>query len=337
MKVLLMAPSPPDLYRGPAATVLRYREGLQRRGHLCELFGSTGEGGIKQSLEGTIGRFKPDIVHAHDAFRTGIQLLGLRIPWVVSVSGEDMNVDMVEGDHAALVCEVYRRANRVLVPSSSSVDLLEQRIPESVGRIDIVPRAVRQMHTGGTDLRRSLGIPRHRVLILLAGGLRPVKAQHRAISLVRILRQAGIDAEMIIVGPEQDEEYAQGLKEMAAEESRIRILPAISRERMGAILKDADIVLNTSLSEGMSPIILEAGILGRPVVASDNAGNRELVRHKETGLLFDDEETMSKCMIALIRKRSVAGAMGVRMREDFKRRFDQETEIDRLLSAYAAA
>ncbi|MHC5066137.1 MAG: glycosyltransferase [Planctomycetota bacterium] len=332
-----MTPSPTDLYRGPAATVQRYREGLQRRGHLCELFGSTGEGGIKQSLEGTIGRFKPDIVHAHDAFRTGLQLLGLHTPWVVSVSGEDLNVDMVEGPHAPLVCEVYRRAKRVLVPSPSSASLLEERVPETVGRIDIVPRAVQGIQTGGTDLRRSLGIPRHRVIILLAGGLRPVKGQHRAISLVRILRSAGVDAELIIVGPEQDEEYAKGLKDLAAEESRIRILPAISHERMGAILMDADIVLNTSLDEGMSPVILEAGMLGRPVVASDTAGNRELVRHKETGLLFDDEETMSKCVLALVRKRSAAGAMGVRMREEIKRRFDPEMEIDRLLSAYAAA
>ena len=93
---------------------------------------------------------------------------------------------------------------------------------------------------------------------------------------------------------------------------------------------DADIVLNTSLNEGMSPVILEAGMLGRPVVASDTPGNRELVRHKETGLLFEDEESMSKCVLALVRKRSAAGAMGVRMREEIKRRFDPEMEIDRL-------
>ena len=84
VKVLLMTPSPANLFLGGAATVARYREGLQRRGHLCELFGGTGEGGLKQSLEGTIGRFRPDIVHAHDAARMGVQLLGLRIPWVVA-------------------------------------------------------------------------------------------------------------------------------------------------------------------------------------------------------------------------------------------------------------
>ena len=36
-----------------------------------------------------MGRFKPDIVHAHDALRTGVHLLGCRTPWIVSLSGEE--------------------------------------------------------------------------------------------------------------------------------------------------------------------------------------------------------------------------------------------------------
>jgi glycosyltransferase involved in cell wall biosynthesis len=332
-----MTPSPTELYRGAAETVFRYREGLQRRGHLCELFGGTDEGGIKQSLEGTIRRFKPDIVHAHHAARTGLRLLGLRVPWVVSVSGEDIHRDMIDDESGPLTCEVFRKANRALVPSESAAKLLEERVPSTVGRIDIVPRSVREMPTGGTDLRRSLGIPRSRVLILLAGALQPLKAQHRAIGLMPVLQNANIDAEMVIVGPDQDEEYAAEIKAMAEKHPRIRVLPPLSRERMGATYLNADVVLNTSVEEGMSPIILEAGMLGRPVVASDVPGNRELVAHKETGLLFGDEDDLSRCVLAIVRNRSAAGALGVRMREDFKRRFDIESEIDRLLSAYAAA
>lgn len=337
VKVLLLTPSPPEIYRGSAATVRRYQAGLQRRGHLCEVFGYTPEGGLKQSLEGTIGRFKPDLVHAHDAFRTGIGLLGLRRDWVVSVSGEDFHHDMVENAHGPLVCEVFRRANRVLVPCDNNARAMEERVPETIGKIDVVPRGVKRLPTEGTDLRRSLGIPRHRFLILLAGGLRPIKGQHRALSLVRTLRSSGVDAEMIIVGPEQDEEYAHELSTQVAKEPGVRILPALSWERMGAAYADADVVLNTSLDEGMSLTILEAGCLARPIVASRVPGNETVVTHRETGLLFDDEEQMSKCVLAMARNRSAAGALGLRMSEDFKRRFDPEREIDRLLSAYAAA
>ncbi len=337
VKILLLTPAPAEHHLGSANTVQRWREGLQRHGHLCEIFGAVTEGGLKESLEGAIDRFKPEIVHAHDAFHNGVPLLGLRIPWVVSLSGEDFHHRMVSDPLGVLVGQVLLRSRRVLVPTPSLATEVEQAIPDAVGKIDVVPRAVDRLATDGTDLRRSLGIPRSRFLILLPGGLRPIKGQYRALPLVRLLRGAGIDAEMIIAGPEQDADYAAELRRLAAQEPGVRILPTLSPERMGAAYVDADVVLNTSLSEGMSPTILEAGALGRTVVASDAPGNRDLIRHKETGLLFDDEQSLAKCVLALARNRSAAGALGVRLREEIKRKFDPQREIDQLLAAYAAA
>jgi len=337
MKVLLMTPAPTDLYLGGAATVSRYREGLQNCGHLCELFGGTSEGGLKTSLEGTIARFRPDVVHAHDATRTGIQCLGLRTPWVVSLSGEDLHHDMLDPERGAIVCEVVKRAHRVLVPSAEAGLAVEERVPDAVGKIDVVPRAAVRLATQGTDLRRSLGIPRQRFLVFLPGGLRPIKGQHRAVAVIGLLRAAGADVEMIVAGPDQDTLYASELREMCKQHPGVRVLPTLAHDRMGAAYTDADVVLNTSLSEGAAPTILEAGILGRAVVASDVPGNRELIRHRETGLLFDSEEDMAKQILALYRNRSAAGSLGVRIREDFQRRFDVGREIGALLSAYAAA
>ncbi|MFK7741295.1 MAG: glycosyltransferase family 4 protein [Planctomycetota bacterium] len=337
MKVLLMTPAPTHLHLGGIATVNRFRDGLQQRGHLCELIGGTTEGGLKTSLEGTIGRFRPDIVHAHDALRCGVQLLGSRTPWVVSLSGEDLHQDALDDQNGPLVCEVVRRAHRVLVPSEQAGLVVEERVPDAVGKIDVVARAATPLPTSGTDLRRSLGIPRQRFLVFLPGGIRPIKAQHRAISVVKLLREAGADLEMILAGPEQDEVYADHVRELCEQQPGVRLLPTLASERMGAAYVDADVVLNTSLSEGASPTILEAGVLGRPVVASDVPGNRELIRHKETGLLFQTEEELAKQILALYRNRAAAGALGVRIREDFSRRFDSDKELRSLLSAYAAA
>ena len=332
-----MTPAPTHLHLGGMATVGRYREGLQRSGHLCELFGSTSEGGLKQSLEGTIGRFKPDLVHAHDALRTGVHLLGLLTPWIVSLSGEDLHHDMVDDARGMIVCEVVRRASRVLVPNEAAGMLLESRVAEAVGKIDVVPRAAVRLPTNGTDLRRSLGIPRQRFLIFLPGGLRPIKGQHRAMSMVSVVRSAGADVEMILAGPDQDAAYAAEVRALCQQQTGVRVLPPLAHDRMGAAYIDADVVLNTSFSEGAAPTILEAGILGRPVIAADVAGNRELIRHNETGLLFANEGDMAKQVLALYRNRSAAGALGVRIREDFQRRFSCDREISALLSAYAAA
>jgi glycosyltransferase involved in cell wall biosynthesis len=337
MKVLLLTPPPMRLYLGSAATVERYREGLQQYGHLCELLGGSNEGGVRQSLAGTLGRFRPDIVHAHDAARTGAALLGLKGPWVVSLSGEDINEAIVDPQRGPLVCETLRRAHRVLAPSVAARERVEQLVPDTIGKVDVVARAAVRLPTDGTDLRRSLGIPRQRFLIFLPGGLRPVKGQHRAAGLVRTLRGAGADVELILAGPEQDESYAAELRRLFGEEPGVRLLPALARDRMGAAYLDADVVLNTSLSEGASPTILEAGALGRPILAARSPGNESLLRHRETALLFANDEELHKQALALYRNRSAAGALGVRVREDFGRRFGVEQEIRGLLSAYAAA
>jgi hypothetical protein len=42
-------------------------------------------------------------------------------------------------------------------------------------------------------------------------------------------------------------------------------------------------------------------------------------------------------VLALYRNRAAAGALGVRIREDFQRRFDERRELTALLSAYSAA
>jgi glycosyltransferase involved in cell wall biosynthesis len=124
---------------------------------------------------------------------------------------------------------------------------------------------------------------------------------------------------------------------LCKQQAGVRVLPTLAYDRMGAAYVDADVVLNTSFSEGAAPTILEAGILGRPVIASDVPGNRDLIRHNETGLLFASEEDMAKQILALYRNRSAAGALGVRIREDFQRRYGCDREVSALLSAYAAA
>jgi len=58
------------------------------------------------------------------------------------------------------------------------------------------------------------------------------------------------------------------------------------REDAVAFLKEFDVFVLPSLSEGIPRCIMEAMAASLPVVASDIPGNRNLVSHGETGLLF---------------------------------------------------
>ena len=58
------------------------------------------------------------------------------------------------------------------------------------------------------------------------------------------------------------------------------------REDVAQLMAQADAVVLPSLREGLSNVILEAMMAGRPVVASRVGGNPELVEHGVTGSLF---------------------------------------------------
>ena len=62
------------------------------------------------------------------------------------------------------------------------------------------------------------------------------------------------------------------------------------RSDVGALMAAADFVVLPSFREGLSNVILEAMMSGKPVIASRAGGNVELVEHERTGLLFEIED-----------------------------------------------
>lgn len=52
-------------------------------------------------------------------------------------------------------------------------------------------------------------------------------------------------------------------------------------------LMDVDLVINTSLSEGLAAVILEAASAGKVMLARNNSGNASVIRNGVNGLLYD--------------------------------------------------
>ena len=95
------------------------------------------------------------------------------------------------------------------------------------------------------------------------------------------------------------------------------------RDDVPQLLQGMDIFVLPSLSEGMSNTLLEAMAAGAAIVASDVGGNRELVEHDVTGLLFasNDLEQLTDTLIRLhtdtaLRHR-LSQAACARVREQF--------------------
>ena len=73
-----------------------------------------------------------------------------------------------------------------------------------------------------------------------------------------------------------------------------------------------DVFVLASAKEGLPRVVLEAMLLGKPVVASRGIGSRELVRDRETGLLYDygDLEALTARLQELLADENKRAAMG---------------------------
>jgi glycosyltransferase involved in cell wall biosynthesis len=137
--------------------------------------------------------------------------------------------------------------------------------------------------------RIAKGSLKNKLLFLLPAGLRPVKD---VIGLLQIFDRLAYQANpfhLAICGPVLDENYGRQVLAEVAMRSWASYAGIIRPEAMADAMRDADVIVNNSISEGLANSLLEAATLGIPILARDNPGNAALVRHDINGLLFDND------------------------------------------------
>jgi len=103
-----------------------------------------------------------------------------------------------------------------------------------------------------------------------------------------------------------------------------------SRADVGALLPTFRVVVNTSLSEGCSNVLLEAMRAARPIVATAVGGNVEIVEDGATGRLVaqGDAVAMADALAGLLEDRELSERMGARGAERVRRQFSMTALID---------
>jgi len=155
-----------------------------------------------------------------------------------------------------------------------------------------------------------------------------------------MVHQARPRISAVFAGPALDAPYTERFTAMIARHSAFaRWIPQIPPTAMHAAYRSADVVLNASFSEGLSNSLLEAIAAGRPILASDIAGNRWPVLgnpgHPPCGDLFDlqDPDDFMQKAIRLVddekRRRDFAEACLLRA-EHLPRPEEEAAGLDRI-------
>jgi glycosyltransferase EpsD len=127
-----------------------------------------------------------------------------------------------------------------------------------------------------------------RFVILCVGELNKNKNQKTVINAVRKVSRVHPEVLLLLAGNgPTDEELREQITSLNMQ-NHVRMLGYCTD--LEKYTNACDILVSASFREGMPLNIMEAMMCGKPVIASNNRGHRELVHHFRDGLIFNAED-----------------------------------------------
>ncbi|NQV56007.1 MAG: glycosyltransferase family 4 protein [Rhodospirillales bacterium] len=188
------------------------------------------------------------------------------------------------------------------------------------------------------NLAKKWRLPDGQPVVMLPGRLTRWKGQSVFIEAVRQLNRPGV--QFLIVGSDQGRaEYRLELERRIENQGMTGIIHAIDHcEDMPAAYMLTDVVVSASTEpEAFGRIIAEAQSLGRPVIATDHGGAREIVIEGETGWLTKpgDAGSLAKILAgALDQSKDQRRAFAERARANICDKYSKERMCDATLEIY---
>jgi glycosyltransferase involved in cell wall biosynthesis len=186
------------------------------------------------------------------------------------------------------------------------------------------------------QVRREWGIPESAVLIGMVGNIKEWKGQRVLVEAFASLHRRFPDVRCLLIGAtsriSRDRAYSDSvLKRVEELGLQDRILVTGFREDVPDLVSALDILVHASIEpEPMGRVILEGMALGKPVIATDHGGPREIIEPGTSGFLVppNDPGRLSACLIDLVEspalrqriaeggRRRVQDAFGIRQHMD---------------------
>jgi glycosyltransferase involved in cell wall biosynthesis len=148
-----------------------------------------------------------------------------------------------------------------------------------------------------SEIRRRLGLPGDRLMVLSVGNLKPIKGHDLFLQAVRDLGSDADRAVFVLVGGD----YLDGeLQRWAARHAAARDIRFVG-EQSDTLpwYQAADIFVLPSRWEGLSNALLEAMSCGLPAIATAIGGNRDAIEDGRTGLLVPPDRPGELCAAIL--------------------------------------
>jgi glycosyltransferase involved in cell wall biosynthesis len=239
-----------------------------------------------------IRRFKPDVIHTHTA-KAGVVgrmasiLSGHRSIRVHTFHGHLLHGYFGPGKTKLVILVekflAYFTDQLLAVGTKVKDDLIAVGIGSEM-KFSVMPPGLQLAHVPDRSPARSeLGLEQDKVYCAFIGRITQIKRPDRFLDVVAAIKSRGLNLEFVVAGAGERLQYCQD--RVAAENLPVNFLGW--REDIEVVLAAADFVILTSDNEGTPLSLIQAGMVGIPVVATNVGSTNEIVVNEKTGFLTD--------------------------------------------------
>jgi glycosyltransferase involved in cell wall biosynthesis len=293
-----------------------------------------------------LGSRRFDLIHLNTSTLTAFGLAagheGIPLVWHIR---EPLHRGYL-GIRRSLIRMIINRCADIIIPICKYDG--EQLIPSS--KINVVYNFIDfgqfNRSIDGSPVRLEFGIGKDQPVVLMLGGVNPVKGTAVFVDAALEILRRFPDVIFLIAGAITEPGFRNRISGRFVYEERVRasipeqLKQSIRftgvRNDIPELLAASDIVCFPSTVPHFARPVIEAAAMGVAVVASDLGGPKELVKNGETGILVsaNDAEALAAALLRLLEDpeyRTRLGEAGHRMA---RQEFDADANTNRIIAMY---
>lgn len=300
-----------------------------------------------RSILRTLAELRPDIVHTHSS-KAGIigraAATKLGIPAVHTVHGSAFH-----RGQSALAFGVYRCLERRAANWCDAIICVCDSLTDQYVEAGIAPRdKFTTIYSGmevepfltpprpPEDVRRELGLEPQQIVIAKVARLFPLKGHEHLLRAAREVVTRNPQVRFLLIG---DGILRASLQREIARlglTSHFVFTGLVPPARIPELIHAADIVVHTSVWEGLARVLPQGLIAGKPVVSYDVDGAREVVLSGETGYLLPVESVseLAQSLSILVESPELRERFGQAGRARCVEPFEHQTMTRRIREVY---
>lgn len=329
--------------RGHRAVLVAHREG--------ELFRRASEGpdlvplapmneidlAAAWRLSKIIRQSRPEIVHAHDPHAVSMAALALSFsapnPRPKTIASRRVDFHLQSNTFSQWK---YRQMDAFIAASGAIRDIL---ISDGIAadRIHVVHDGIdvaKIAHRDAIDVHTEYWLPHGVPVIVNVGALVGHKGQRFLVEAMPLVIREVPDAHLVIFGEgELRQPLEKQIKQLNL--SKRVLLPGF-REDVLSVMKSADLVVMSSVTEGLGSAVLDAMAMGHAVVGTRAGGIPEAIVRGETGLLVEpgNARALAEAIVTMLKRDDLRKAYGEAGRRRVAEHFDVDNLVDGTLGVY---